>query len=525
VIQVRSRTREPRGQVVIITAASMLVLMGIAALVVDLGFSWMLKRQEQNAADPAAIAAARHIKDPVTGDPIPGFAVQTEMNTDACFYAQANGFFDGDAGCAAALASGDLQVHSPPISGDYSARQGFVQVIISDGHPTFFARILGKAEVNVRSEAVAANTAGNSNTSSLVALQPVCAGGSAADVDGGGTVRIFPVNPGDVGGYVHVNSPCGSSTDDVCENGVGAAAMSISGVLQTPFAYTQGSCTYNGSGPNGLQCEPSTVTSCLDEDANPLGDPLAGLPEPNFADFPDGQCPDATFSTTASTKPCELSDKDCPPDTTDPTIAVCTLSPGVFYGGWDVKKKVHLELEPGMYILAGGGIKLTGADAAIEAVSSPTGVDARVTIFNTDGPGCPSIGAQCQGDITFTASQAFRAKALNAATCGVVTPQACPWRGILLWHDGSASNADGTIKMGGTASTILSGTIYAPLADVQISGGTSTTGCTAGPASGCLSIQIISYTWSITGGGLVEMPYDPSELYQLDQRGLVDERG
>ena len=31
---------------------------GIGALVVDLGLSWMLRRQEQNAADPGAIAAA-----------------------------------------------------------------------------------------------------------------------------------------------------------------------------------------------------------------------------------------------------------------------------------------------------------------------------------------------------------------------------------------------------------------------------------------------------------------------------------
>lgn len=516
-IKTRSSTHD-RGQILIITAAAMIVLLGVAALVVDLGMSWMLRRQEQNAADPGAIAAARWLKDPMTGQPTlnPG-----EMRKDACAYAQMNGFFVSDtASCDAA--GGDLQVNSPPISGDFSGRAGYVQVIIRSTHPSFFGRIFGQSEATVTTAAVAANTAGNSNSSSLVALQPECSGGSAADVDGGGEVHIFPVNPTDLGGYVHVNSPCGSSTDDVCQNGAGSAALSISGVLRTPYAYVTGTCTYNGSGPNGLQCEPSTVTACLDEDAVPLGDPLAGLPEPHMDNFPNGVCPDGTSSTETSTSACELSDKDCPPDLTDPSLAVCTLEPGVYYGGWDVKKKVHLQLEPGMYILAGGGIKLTGALAAIEAVSSPTGVDARVTIFNTDGPGCPSIGAQCQGDVTFTAGQAFRAKALNAATCGIVTPQACPWRGILLWHDGTATKADGTIKMGGQASTILAGTIYAPKADVQISGGTSTTGCTTGASAGCLAIQIISYTWSITGGGLVEMPYDPAELYQLDQRGLVD---
>lgn len=517
---IRIAPRSERGQILILTAAAMIVLLGVGALVVDLGMSWMLRRQEQNAVDPGAIAAARWLKDPATGKPSINWP---EMHLDACGYAQMNGFFTTDTpDCLAARTAGDFRVHSPPISGGFSGRPGYVQVIIRSEHASFFGRIFGQSEAEVTTGAVAANTAGNSNSSSLVALQPECAGGSAADVGGGGEVHIFPVNPSDLGGYVHVNSPCGSSTDDLCENGAGSAALSISGVLRTPFAYVTGTCTYNGSGPNGLQCDPPTATSCLDEDAVPLGDPLAGLPEPNLDAFPDGVCPDGSVVTDSSTQPCELSDKDCPADSTDPSLSVCTLSPGVYYGGWNIKKKVQLKLQPGMYILAGGGIKLTGTEAALEAVSSPTGVDARIMIFNTDGPKCPSIGAQCQGDITFTAAQAFRAKALNAATCGLVSPQACPWRGILLWHDGSASNAGGTIKLGGQASTILAGTIYAPKGDVQISGGTSTTGCAAGPTAGCLAIQIISYTWSITGGGLVEMPYDPAELYQLDQRGLVD---
>ena len=407
-----------RGQVLIITAAAMFVILGIAALVVDLGFSWMLHRQEQNAADPAAIAAARYLKDEL------GNAAwdQGLAEADACFYAQENGFFEGDVGCAAALAADELQVHTPPISGPYSGRPGFVQVIISETHPTMFARLFGLDESVVTTGAVAANTAGNSNSSSLVALQPTCTAGSAGDADGGGTINIFPVSPSIEGGYVHVNSPCGGGEngDDQCL-GTGSGALSISGTLRAPYTYTVGSCTEKGSGV-GHDCS-GAVTPCLDEDAVPLGDPLAGLPEPQLSGFPNGECPDGDPSTPSSTKPCELSDKDCPPDPADPSIAICTLSPGAFYGGWDVKKKVNLELEPGMYIIAGGGIKLTGTEASIEAVTSPTGVDARVTIFSTDGPGCPSIAAQCQSSITFTAQQAFRAKATNAATCGLVSPK------------------------------------------------------------------------------------------------------
>lgn len=507
------------GQILVITAAALVVLMGIGALVVDLGMSWMLRRQEQNAADPAAIAAARWLRDPVTGA---GTWNQGAAEGDACFYAQQNGFFEGDPGCASALSSGALQVHSPPSSGPYAGSAGKVQVVISETHPAFFSRVFGEAELAVQSDAVAANDADNSNSSSLVALQNECKSGSAGSINGGARVRIFPSGSATSGGYVHVNSPCGSSTDNVCANGVGSSALQISGTLETPYAYVNGSCTYNGTGALGLVC--TAGSPCLEEDAVPIGDPLFDLPEPPVADFPNGVCPDGKASTSTSTKPCDLPTKgsaantDCPLDT---GVNVCTLSPGVYYGGWDVGAKVRLQLKPGLYILAGGGIKLTGTTSSIEAVQSPTGLEARITIFSTDGPMCATVPAQCQGAINFTAQQAFKAKALNSATCGLVSPHACPWKGILLWQDGSVTKTPQDVTIGGQGSTVLAGTVYAPKSQVNISGGSATTGCGSGPTAGCLAIQIISWRWTITGDGTLDMPYDPAELYQIQLRGLV----
>ncbi len=87
----RDRSRpQPSGQILIIVAFGMAALMGIGAIVVDLGLSWMLHRQEQNAADPASIAAAAYIEE---GDTL---ATRTKMHTAACFYAQENGFFETD---------------------------------------------------------------------------------------------------------------------------------------------------------------------------------------------------------------------------------------------------------------------------------------------------------------------------------------------------------------------------------------------------------------------------------------------
>jgi hypothetical protein len=524
------RRGSERGQILIIVAVGMVVLLGVAALVVDLGLSWMMRRHEQNAADPAAIAAARHLRDAL------GNAAwdQVAANSDACFYAKVNGFFEGDDDtCSAARTAGDLRVLHPPISGDYSGDTGKVQVIITGRHPTFFGRIFGSNEATVTTGAVAANDTSNSNSSSLVALQPVCSGGSAGTVTGGGTVNIFPITPGAVGGYVHVNSPCGTSTDDVCANGAGSSAMDVSGggTLITPYAYVTGTCSFNGnssnSDPNGLWCDDTfTSSSCIDEAAIPLGDPLAGLPEPRLSDFPNGICPDGNPSTPASTAPCELKVSVCP---SVAGVNTCFLPPGVYYGGWDVKNNVRVQLSDGMYILAGGGIKLTGTGTEITTVDSSTGLAARVTIFSTDGPGCPAVGgsisAQCQGAITFTAQQIFKAKATPPPPdCGTVMlgHNLCPWAGILLWQDGTASNPTAAVKLGGQASTILAGTIYAPKADVTINGGTDTTGCGGGLSASCLAIQIISYTWKIDGNAVVDMPYDPAGLYQFPQRGLVE---
>ncbi len=42
-----------------------------------------------------------------------------------------------------------------------------------------------------------------------------------------------------------------------------------------------------------------------------------------------------------------------------------------------------------------------------------------------------------------------------------------------------------------------------------------------GFSTSVLAVQIISWTWDIGGNGDLYMPYDPSQLYQIMQRGLV----
>ena len=528
-------SRSSRGQILLIAAASMIVILAIAALVIDLGLSWMLRRQEQNAADPGAIAAARWL---LNDDGEPSLDPDA-MYGDACFYAQENGFFAADTDCADAIDLGQLQVHSPPISGPYAARGGFVQVIISQQHPSFFGRIFGPDFATVTTEAVAANTAGQSNSNSLVALRPDgCDTGMVQGTGGGSSalkVSIVPANddagvPYD-GGFVYVNSACPSPwTSQLAFCGGGSGSLKVSGSnsgLTAPKIFTVGTCARNGSGAT-IDTDDADM---VNQGSIPIGDPLAGLPRPRLGDFPNGKCPNGastTPSTPSSISACLL--KGTGGGATCPTVSgqpTCVLEPGVYYGGWDVGSKVKLQLKPGMYILAGGGIKLSGTDASIESVTNAAGTEPRVTIFSTDGPGCPSIPVQCQAEIRFQASQDFRAKATSTTSCQQILaltppgPNSCPWRGILLWQDGEGSNPSAPVSLGGQSTTVLSGTLYAPHAKVDVSGGSDTTGCSGVSTLSCLSIQIISWEWKITGNATVTMPYDPRELYQLDQRGLV----
>ena len=484
---------QSRGQAMIIVAFSMVVLLGIGAIVVDLGLSWIMRRQEQNAADPGAIAAARYIEE---GD---SAATRAKMHTAACFYAQENDFFTSDtASCDAARASGDLQVLWPPSgphAGQFAGRPEMVLVVIRDQHPSFFGRIFGSDMASVATGAVAARESESANSNSLVALDPTTCG--AGHVHGNGTITIEPVNNPDTGvpysgGYVQVNSSCaGGTMDDDCGSGSGGFhhGGNAGAQLLAPHMYIHGTCQVSGGDV------PTPVT----EGAPPIGDPLAGLVGPRQEDYPAGQCPNNAGVY----------------QTMNPTWAGCqvnrntvTLTPGVYWGGWNFKGNgTVVRLQPGIYIIAGGGISVA-ATATIDTVGDGSGNPARVLIFSTDNtmdPSCTDAMARCvQSQLKLAGQGDVELWGLDAG----------PYRGLLMWQDGDGSNPSAPIELTGQGALNLAGTIYAPGANVKITGN--------GEAAGTrLAVQIISWTWDIGGSGNLYMPYDPSQLYRMLQRGLV----
>ena len=82
-----------------------------------------------------------------------------------------------------------------------------------------------------------------------------------------------------------------------------------------------------------------------------------------------------------------------------------------------------------------------------------------------------------------------------------------------MWQDGDGSNPTAPVELGGQTNLEIAGTVYAPKAEVKVSG--------QGAGTGIASIQIIAWQFDLGGGGNLMMPYDPKELFQFPEKGLV----
>lgn len=500
------------GQILVLFAGGLVALLLIGSLVIDLGMVFMQRRQEQNAADPGALAAARYLKP--TAD-------TGKMWTAACFYALENGYkarrTDNNAPCDAGGATdgSTLTVNWPPskAAGEYAGNKSYVEVTVTKPHTSLLAGIVGIAKFNVSTSAVAANDDGTGGSSSLISLSDEgCGGPAAAKINGGGGgggIYIYAAAwVTDPGGYIQVNSDCGASSyggNDGCANNP-QGAFEVNGSNTTviaPALYVQGACTYSGG------TAPSITT--VDEQAAFAGDPLAliGPPTPGA---PAPSQPAGCIGTAATPDACKIN-------------AAVELWPGTYYGGWDIRNNANITLRPGIYIIAGGGITQTGG-----TLDSATG---RVLIFGTDDPtyatACKTSNdnLKCQQDLDLQGTGSISLKGLDGTVpCPPYSTTGCPYGGMLIWQDGHASgayNGRADISIGGGGSTNLEGTIYSAGGDVSLAGSTSTTGCTPDALGNvnCAAVQIIAWTFQVGGSAILDMPYDPSKFYHLALKGLV----
>lgn len=276
------------GQALVFVALGLAVLLGMLGLGIDIGALRYDKRLMQTAADAAAVAGGAEL---TVGD----------VTAAAKAASSQNGFTDGTNGVT-------VTVNNPPTtSGDpHNGNSKYVEVIVSQNQPTYFAKVFGVTSVSMSARAEGAQGSGSNCIFTL-------------DQNG---------NPGlAVDFLASVSSQCGvvdestSSTDALqCAILAGISASSI-GVV--------------GKGVEDFLCgiSPTPKTGIKSP-----GDPLASTPAPTV-----GACGTTTSSPYTGY-----------PGTSSGGLTIsgnATLNPGVYCGGLNIAPGANVTMASGTYIL------------------------------------------------------------------------------------------------------------------------------------------------------------------------------
>ena len=297
-----------QGNVLVLLAIMMPVLIGLLGLVLDGGLMMDECRALQHAADAAATEAAFDLR---LGMP----ASQAEITA-------ANSIHEANQ-----LPTADVTVHIPPISGAYAGTAGYVEVIARAVHrPRFMPVIDGLVERAVRSRSVA-GVANVTTGAAVIVLDPDPADLSVPPLSGlpalptlTGGLEIIGVGHFAVDGAVLVNNTWGG----VDENGEPAGA---------------------GPGPPyGVSCTPVLpLTQLSARDIRVVG----GVDDPdNYSSFPGGGSTPLQANRLPVADPYE--NLPAPTTTSDPDNVSATLRGGVTVAGLPLIGP-PVTLQPGIY--------------------------------------------------------------------------------------------------------------------------------------------------------------------------------
>jgi hypothetical protein len=150
-----------RGAVTVLVATSLTLLLGILALTVESGRLYDLQRREQSACDAAALAAATEMYRAMVDSEEPRKLQDPE--TVAYEIARLNGF--------PSSAPHQVTVSTPPRTGTFAGRDGFVQVEIESRLKRSFSGVFGSNDLTVHTSSVAGGTQ-LATKASLLVLEP-----------------------------------------------------------------------------------------------------------------------------------------------------------------------------------------------------------------------------------------------------------------------------------------------------------------------------------------------------------------
>lgn len=191
------------------------------------------------------------------------------------------------------------------------------------------------------------------------------------------------------------------------------------------------------------------------------------------------------------------------------------IHPGVYWGGISIQGNnggpTTIYIEPGIYYLAGGGLRITGGAAYI-MTTGPNGVTpgGGILLYNSEDP---EFHAECAADPGFNAGCIGAIDIGGNDVTGFIELRPfefAPYENVLIFQDRDVASQP-AVKVNGEGRDLrLSGTIYAPEAEVQLTGNGES-----------VTVQVIADTWKINGNGTLVITYDPDALVKLRGVGLV----
>jgi hypothetical protein len=272
-----------KGNVVLIVAICLTVLLGFVALALDGGMLLDERRDVQSAADTAALAAAEDLY--VNWQTNKGLDPQGTAAKKAAALATANGF-------------SSIQVNIPPAFGYFVGQPGYAEVIVTANQARAFSVLWGTDGLPVTGRAVAQGRWVPDKMGILV-LNPT-APGSLTNT-GGGIMTVAGVPT-----IVDSNSPS-------------AATATGNGTVISPSIDITGVPGISGSG---------TWVGTVNAGSPPVPDPLAYLPEP-----------DPTTMVVQATHPTHIAGQST--TTLDPGVykggitvtgqGLLVMNPGIYY--------------------------------------------------------------------------------------------------------------------------------------------------------------------------------------------------
>lgn len=490
--------RLQNGQVLVLFAGALLVILLIAALVFDVGQNLVDRRAEQNTADASALAGARYLPGAayVYHGPCATAPGGMPAVAAACALAEENGYRDG-------LDGRSVRVDLPPIApSTFANLAGHIQVTVATQRASFFQGVMGVTVQRTAAMGVATNASDIALPYSLLALDPSSCGENKITGSPGSMVSTD--------GTVHVDSDCPS----------GAILLSGNGVLTAPQCDVVGLIQTSGGAVNNCTTAPSGVLVS--------GDPLRNLPPPPQPGAPAAVLP---LDTTPGPIPNACPGGSSP--STDIAPATCQfnqggvsgtagktyrLYPGNYPGGITTTNAI-LYLSPGVYWIGGGGVEVkTDGMIITKALGDDTGFapSGGVLIYNTGDPS-PAIASACASG--GTGAGCYAPITLNGnpgAMLALLPIESGDYENMVIFVDRALAvgGADDIVLDGANSILILTGTIYAPTGTVRLNGSDSYADVNA---------QLICWNFQINGSGAgLTLNYNPDDVFHVRGTGLVE---